>query len=142
MDFYSLISTHKTEILTTFLSYCCYKEGHNNNNNSNTLSKLELINIYNHINCNDRDIFKQCIRWNGTVAKKKTKYGNSLTPIFKFKKFNIQMNAKKASIFLYTGNISEKRKKDSNKCRDPICINPYHLVKIKEYLKKRKKIYI
>jgi hypothetical protein len=141
MDFYSLISTHKTEILTTFLSYCCYKDDKNNNS---TLLKSELMDLYNHINHhnNNNRLLNQCIRWNGTVAKKKTKYGHSLTPIFKFKKYELQMNAKKASIFFYTGNISEKRKKNSAICRDPICINPYHLVKIKEYLKKRKKRYI
>lgn len=133
MDFYALASRHKEEILTTFLSYCCYKDGDYNN----TLSRSELIRFYNH---NVR--FRQCIRWTGTIVKTKTKYGNSLTPIFKYSKYNIQMNAKKASFFLYTGIISEKRKKDGNKCKDPICINPHHLNKIKQYLKTRKKKYI
>jgi hypothetical protein len=138
MDFYSLVSSHKNEILTTFLTYCCYNC--NDNNNNSTLSKSEMLNVYNTTKRNH--LFDQCIRWNGTVARKKTKYGSSLTPIFKFKKYNIQVNAKKASVFLYTGIISEKRKKDSTICKDPICINPYHLVKIKEYIRKRKKIII
>jgi hypothetical protein len=141
MDFYSLVASHKNEILTTFLTYCCYNC---NDNNNSTILKSEMINVYKDINnTNKRNhLFSQCIRWNGTVARKKTKYGSSLTPIFKFKKYNIQVNAKKASVFLYTGIISEKRKKDSTICKDPICINPYHLVKIKEYIKKRKKIII
>lgn len=139
MDFYSLTRLHREEILSTFLSYCCYKA--DDDLDKNTLSRLELINLYNHVR--KSDIFKrQCIRWNGTIVKTKTKSGNSLTPIFKYSKYNIQMNAKKASIFFYTGSISEKRKKDGNKCMDPICINPHHLIKIKQYLKERKRRYI
>lgn len=145
-DFYTVATQNKDTILSSFLSYCSFnKDGNNGDDyydykNTTYHKKIiinELIALFNNTSKNR---IKQCIIWKGTIARKKIKNNfYSQTPIFKCKRYGIQVNARKASIFFHTGIKSEKRKKNRSSCRDPLCINPYHLSNSKILKQNRKK---
>jgi hypothetical protein len=145
-DFYAIAKENKDTIFSSFLSYCSFNKDGNNGDDyydyKNTkyhknIIINELISLFNNTS---KKRIKQCIIWKGTIARKKIKNNfYSQTPVFKYKKYGIQVNAKKASIFFHSGIKSEKRKMNKSICGNRLCVNPYHLSNSK-ILKRRKKI--
>lgn len=117
-DFYQLLlnEKNKKDILSSFLSHCEY------NSCDNTLSiRSELLNLF----ILDKFTIDSCILWSGALSKKKTKNSISVTPVFKYK--NYQISAKNLSIYLYFGIIILKGEKIDQNCNKNTCINPLHL---------------
>jgi len=141
MDFYKLLlnENNKKDILSSFLSHCKYKSS-----DQPLAIKSELLNLY----ILDNYQLDSCIKWNGAVSKKKTKNSISITPIFKYK--NFQISAKNLSIYLYYGLNVLKGEKIHPNCNNSLCINPLHLIskkrkypfeEIDQKLKKKRKKY-